>query len=356
MEVLVLTPYLYGTTPGPRSSIELWDHILRPADINFHYAPFENAALRRCIYQQGRSPAKIDQLTRAYVRRLRRMRSLHDYDAVLVYREAALIGPEIFERWVHRAKIPMIYQLDDPLYVPYRSPFNGYFSYLKCFSKVGRIARIAKLTIVNSRQHREYVARFTDRIKEIPILVDGDAYQVPRRQPCDRVTIGWSGSPSTARNLSLIAAPLAQMSRRGDVAIRLIGGTRYDLPGVAFIDVPWAPETEVRELQQLDVGLLPVPVTPWNKRKFFMKLVQYMAVGAVSVCTPIGANPEVIDHGANGILAASELEWRAALERLGTDAAWRAQLSVAAARTAHEHYTVQARAAEIVDAFDAALR
>src|SRR6201999_1060086 len=112
--------------------------------------------------------------------------------------------PELFERWVARRGLPIIYQLDDPLYVPYRSPSNGYLSYLKFFGKVGRIARMSAITIVNSPQHREYVSRYTDRIRYIPILVDGDLFTPAARGPTDAATpvcIGWTGSPPTAVNL-----------------------------------------------------------------------------------------------------------------------------------------------------------
>ena len=51
MRVLVLTPYPYGTTAGPRSSFELWERVLREADISLEYAVFETDRLHEIIYR-----------------------------------------------------------------------------------------------------------------------------------------------------------------------------------------------------------------------------------------------------------------------------------------------------------------
>lgn len=329
--------------------------MLNRAGISFDYAPFEDDALHEVVYKVGRTAEKVRLMAQAYARRFATMRSVRDYDAVLVYREAALIGPELFERWVARLGVPIIYQLDDPLYVPYRSPSNGYLSYLKFFGKVGRIARLARLTIVNSRQHWDYVSRYTDRIRLIPILVDADRYEYtgpppPRRRVC----VGWSGSPTTAANLALIHPTLERLSADERVEIRLIGGGRYDLPGVRFTPVPWTPESEIDELRRLDVGLLPVPTNEWTKRKFFMKLIQYMALGIPPVATPLGANPEVVNHGVNGFLAGSLAEWDAALDELIADEQRRTEMGRSATKTAHAHYTIQACSEAIVEAFRSA--
>ena len=131
MRVLVLTPYPYGTTAGPRSSFELWERVLGEAGITLDYAVFETDRLHEIVYEPGRTPAKAFEMARAYVEFLPKARRARNYDAVLVNREATLIGPALVERWVARQGKPLIYQLDDPLYIPYRSPSNGWLSYLK---------------------------------------------------------------------------------------------------------------------------------------------------------------------------------------------------------------------------------
>jgi glycosyltransferase involved in cell wall biosynthesis len=355
VRVLALTPNLYGTSPGQRSSIELWQKVLGPAGIALDHSSFETERLRRVIYGSGHSGAKAAELARAYGRRLRSLRIVDDYDAVLVYREAALVGPELIERIVARRK-PIIYQLDDPLYVPYRSPFSGWFSYLKFFGKVGRICRLSRVVIVNSSHHADFAARFSADVRQIPSVVDGDLYR-PKQQwnRNGRICIGWSGSATTVGNLQVIAEPVRDIARRLDVRLHLVGVERPPFPGVETVALPWRAETEVDDLRALDVGLLPLPVNEWNKRKFFLKLVQYMALGIPAVATPLGSNPEVLEHGRTGFLADTPAEWVESLERLATDAELRRRMGQRSADVAHRRYTVQANADRIVAAFRAAV-
>jgi glycosyltransferase involved in cell wall biosynthesis len=123
----------------------------------------------------------------------------------------------------------------------------------------------------------------------------------PRRKGA--VCIGWSGSATTVGNLAMIAGPVREVARRPDVRVEVIGATDPPLPSVRVTVRPWRADTEVRDLRELDVGLLPVPLSEWNRRKFYMKLVQYMALGIPAVCTPLGSNPDVVEQGKTGFLA-----------------------------------------------------
>ncbi len=299
MRVLVLTPYLYDTAPGPRTSIELWERVLEPAGIDFEYAPFESRRLHDIIYAEGHHREKATEMLAGLGRRIRDMARLADFDAVLVYREAALLGPALFEWWVVSRGKPIIYQLDDPLYVPYRSPSNGYLSYLKFFGKVKSIIRMSSVVIVNSPQHRDFAVRLNNNVWEIPSVIDETRYSFRPSAPSSpkSVCVGWSGSSSTRRNLKTIHPVLRELGRREDVELRFIGGLDFGLPDVPHTSVPWHAESEVEDLRRFDVGLVPLPLNEWNKRKFYVKLIQYMALGIPAVASPLGANPYVIEHG-----------------------------------------------------------
>src|SRR5262245_57871740 len=130
-EVLALVPYLLGTAGGQRTSIESWEPTLKASGINVRFEPYESERLRRDLYRTGRKLSKSAEMIYALGRRVRLMPYLSQYDAVFVYREAALIGPEVFERWAIQRHLPLIYGLDDPLFAPYRSHANGVLSRLK---------------------------------------------------------------------------------------------------------------------------------------------------------------------------------------------------------------------------------
>lgn len=356
MRVLVMTPYPYGTVAGPRSSFELWEPILAEAGIRFEYAVFETDRLHEILYSPGHLREKVSEMVASYARMLSRVRSMRAYDAVLVNREAALIGPAIIERWAARQGRPLIYHLDDPLYVPYRSPSNGVLSYLKFFGKVKSLCRMSATVLVNSPHHRDFATRHNQNVWEIPSVVDANAYTGwQRRESAGPACVGWTGSSSTVGNLQVIRTPLAEVARRDDVRLRFIGAEDVGLAGIPHEALCWRPETEVQDLRALDVGLLPLPVTPWTRRKFYLKLVQYMALGIPAVATPLGANPTVIDDGVTGLLADGDDAWIRAIERLVEDAALREEMGRAASEEAQRRYTLQANAEKIVAAFRSAV-
>jgi glycosyltransferase involved in cell wall biosynthesis len=356
MRVLVLTPNIYGFSPGQRTSIELWERRLNQADITLTFRSFETDKLHSVIYKRGKWMRKSIEIVRAYFARLGHLADLSDFDAVFVYREAALIGPAWIEKFIARKGIPIIYQLDDPLYIPYRSPFSGYLSYLKCFSKVAEICKIARVVIVNSSHHRQFAEQYNSNIWYVPSIVDTDAYSYnPADQEPEPVTIGWSGSPSTKDNVSVVADALRVLSNRVPHKVHLIGSTDFSLPGVRYTAQPWNAATEIADLRKIQVGMAPLPETEWNKRKFYLKVAQYMALGIPPVCTPLGSNPSVIEHGINGFLASTTDEWVHCLETLIRDKELRLRMSRRAAEDARAKYSLEANAPNVIHAFQSAL-
>ena len=86
-----------------------------------------------------------------------------------------------------------------------------------------------------------------------------------------------------------------------------------------------------------------------------MKTAQYMALGIPTVATPLGSNPEVVQHGVTGFLADSEEEWIEYLSILIKDHELRLRMSHAAAKAAQDKYSLESNTAKIIEAFRAAL-
>ena len=355
MRVLTLVPSQKGYSPGQRGSIELWESVLKSAGITLDYAPFETEKLSRILYKSGNHLSKAFEMVRGYSDRIGLLKRLGEYDAVFVYREAALLGPAFLEKLVARRK-PLIYQLDDPLFMPYKSPSNGYLSYLKFFGKVKEIIRISKVVMVNSSHIREYAEQFNKNIWQIPSIVDTRKFiYKPFDENKKRVCVGWSGSPTTLKNIKLVEKPLTRLSEKDICDIRFIGGTDFDLDGVKYTAQKWNEATEVEDLRRMQIGLVPLPENSWNKYKFIMKTAQYMALGIVPVGTPMASNTEVIRHGENGFLAATDDEWLEYLTILVKDSNLRNKMSAAAVEDALAKYSLEANTAEIISAFKAAL-
>jgi glycosyltransferase involved in cell wall biosynthesis len=354
--ILALVPNQKGHAPGQRGSIELWEDILRPAGIELHYAPFETERLQQILYKSGYHLSKVIEMMKGVFNRFGALNKLEEYDAVFVYREAALFGPAFFEKIIARRK-PIIYQLDDPLFMPYKSPSNGYLSYLKFFGKIKEIIRVSKVVIANSSHIRDYALQFNRNVRQIPSIVDtAKFFYQPVSDDSKRVCIGWSGSPTTLKNIQLIEAPLQEISLKDFCDIHFIGGTAFDLKNVNYTSQKWSGETEVEDLRKMDIGLVPLPENSWNRYKFIMKTAQYMALGIVPVGTPMASNTEVIRHGENGFLAGTDKEWVEYLTILVNDSKLRNEMSLRAVEDAKAKYSLEANAPKVIEAFRDAIR
>jgi glycosyltransferase involved in cell wall biosynthesis len=110
----------------------------------------------------------------------------------------------------------------------------------------------------------------------------------------------------------------------------------------------------VQDLSDLDIGIMPLPDSEWERGKCGLKALQYMALGIPTVASPVGVNREIIRHGQNGFLASSETEWRSALERLLDDAALRERMGAAGRTTVESGYSAAVQAPRVASILHAA--
>src|ERR1041384_6055442 len=112
MRLLAIVPNLYDTSPGQRFRIEQWEPLLRERGVEITYAPFGDEDLHALLYQPGLMSKKLQLVTRNLVRRLSLVRRVKDYDLVYILREAALLGPPIFEHLIHQRRVPILFDFD----------------------------------------------------------------------------------------------------------------------------------------------------------------------------------------------------------------------------------------------------
>jgi glycosyltransferase involved in cell wall biosynthesis len=114
---------------------------------------------------------------------------------------------------------------------------------------------------------------------------------------------------------------------------------------------PWSEATELGELQQFTMGIMPLPANEWAEGKCSLKALLYMACGAPAVCSAVGAATTIITNGEDGFLAGSDAEWYTALERLLKDEPLRARMAERARATVVSRYSVAATAPSLLALF-----
>ena len=357
MHVLALMPALYDTSPGQRYRLEQWEPLLRERGVEITYAPFEDEELHSLLYKPGLLPQKLKLVTRALNRRWSLLRKVKDYDLIYILREAALLGPPVFEKLIHQRRVPIVFDFDDAIFVSYRSPSNGYLSYLKFASKTKTICRIASHVMVGNPYLAEYAGQVNDRVTVIPTTIDTEKYRVPpRTEKSGPPVIGWTGSHSTVQHLDTLRGALKKLAERESFRLRVIGTPTYDCPPVDVEVMRWRSETEVVDLHGVDIGVMPLPDDRWSKGKCGLKALQFMALGIPTVCSPVGVNTDIIQDDQNGFIAGTEDEWVEKLSRLLRSHELRQRLGNAGRVTVEQKYSAITQTPRVYEIFKSVLR
>ena len=355
MKILAIVPALYDTSPGQRFRLEQWEPLLKAKGAEITYSPFETQELREILYKKGKAFLKIQAVLKNMNNRRAEIKSLNDYDLIYVFREAALLGPPWFERKIADSGVPMIFDFDDAVFVPYKSPSNGYLSYLKFPKKTGEICRLSAHVIAGNQYLANYAGKFNENVTIIPTTIDTDKYQVVEKNcESDVVTIGWSGSFSTVQHLDTIRNVFQELAKEEKFRLRIIGTPTYEISGVDIEAIQWKSETEVEDLEAIDIGVMPLPDEAWSKGKCGLKALQYMALGIPTVCSPVGVNTEIIEDGENGFIANGKDEWIEKLKKLLHSYKLRQELGLAGRKTVEESYSGKSQAPRVFEIFKSA--
>lgn len=357
MRVLALMPALYDTSPSQRYRLEQWEPLLRERGVEITYEPFEDEELHASLYRPGMIAKKLKHVSRGLGRRMSLVRKVKDYDLVYILREAALLGPPVFERLIHQSRVPIVFDFDDAIFVSYRSPSNGYLSYLKFASKTKTICRIASHVMVGNPYLAEYARQVNDRVTVIPTTIDTEKYRVPPpKQSSGPPVIGWTGSYSTVQHLDTLRGALKKLAERESFRLRVIGTPAYECSPIDVEAMPWRADTELEDLSQIDIGVMPLPDDKWSKGKCGLKALQFMALGIPTVCSPVGVNTEIIQDDQNGFLAATEDEWVDKLSRLLRSFELRQRLGQAGRGTIEQKYSAITQTPRVYKIFESVLR
>ncbi len=196
---------------------------------------------------------------------------------------------------------------------------------------------------------------FNQCVTVIPTCIDASLYTEKNYTAQTDVgvpIVGWIGSRGNVPMLSTCASALRQVASQRKFELRVITSDKaalreIDLDGVnvRWVDIDQA--DTVTQLQQLDVGIMPLPEDdPWMQYKCNAKMIQYMAVGVPAIGSDIGFNRELVQHEVNSLLATGHQQWVTSLNALLDSTDLRQRLGRAARKTVLESFTAQGHVEE----------
>ncbi len=271
--------------------------------------------------------------------------NLKKYDAVFINREALLTASVFFEKRIARSGIPLFFDFDDAIWKPNVSEANKRFAWLKNPAKTAKIIVLSNTVIAGNQYLADYAKQFNKNVRIIPTTINTEVYQ-PRPEKIQQtpVCIGWSGSVTTIMHFKSILPVLYRLkSHFGDrICFRLIGDETFHDPVLELNGMAWNSTTEVQDLQQIDIGIMPLPDDEWSKGKCGLKGLQYMALEIPTLMSPVGVNTEIIQDGINGFLPNDENDWFRKITILVENPELRIKMGKEARKTVVERYSFDA--------------
>jgi glycosyltransferase involved in cell wall biosynthesis len=291
------------------------------------------------------------EVIRSYRRRLARLLGARGFDLLWIEKELFPWLPVWAERALLPGRVPYVLDYDDAVFHLYDEHRSAAIRWA-LGGKHPSLMRRAALVVVGNGYLADRAARAGAReVAVLPTAVDLGRYGLAREERARDGApprVGWIGQRATADFLRPLAPLFERLARAGKARFVAIGIDARAL-GLPMEGEPWTEETEVRSILGLDVGIMPLVDGPFERGKCGYKLVQYMACGLPVVASPVGVNRQLVDPGVNGFLAATEEEWRVAIETLGADAALRRRMGEAGRRKVEERYSLQVTAPRLVD-------
>jgi glycosyltransferase involved in cell wall biosynthesis len=359
VRALALSPVPYEGA-GCRYRIAQYIPHLAAQGIDLEIAPFFNREFFELVYQPGRTARKTILFLRQAMGRLRTVLQHGRYDLVVIYREAMPVGPPIVEAMLAAAKVPLVYDFDDAVFLSNTSDANRWIAALKNPHKTGAIIRKCDQVIAGNEFLAAYARRFNPSVHVIPTSIDVDLF-VPRSDsrpaPSNAaMTVGWIGTPTTASFLTPLAPVLRALAAEQAFEFHIAGSTTaLAFDGVPTRNLQWSLDGEVELFNQCDIGVYPLPDDDWARGKCGFKAIQFMSCGVPVVASAVGVNREIVQDGVNGFLASTPDEWRHKLSALMGDANLRRRMGAAGRRTIQARYSLQVNGPRVAAVIGAAL-
>lgn len=271
-------------------------------------------------------------------------KSLPRYDVVFLQRKRL----DSVRLWLLRRRANrIVYDFDDS--VMYRnSTVENPISRTRR-KRFSRMLRASDAVIAGNEYLKREALKYNSRVEVIPSPIDIERY-TPKSYDSkdDGVILGWIGDHGSIHYLERMRPIFDTLAQKyHHVKLKIVCDTFFECEHMEVIKKMWSSEDEVRDLQSLDIGLMPVMDDPWSWGKCGLKIIQYQGVGVPVVCTPVGINRDLVEDGENGFCARTPEEWIQKLSLLIDDRELRIKMGVSGRQKVGEGFSLQSCAPRI---------
>lgn len=297
----------------------------------------------------AKKPKAVGQILGDYLRRLPWLFQARRFDLLWIEKELFPDLPGWFEYLLGFAGIRYVVDYDDAIFHNYDLSANPWRRMLG--RKIDAVMRNAALVVCGNNYLAERaVSSGARQVEVVPTVIDLTRYSVRPSACTDKLIVGWIGSAATVKYLDIAMPALRALSEEYPVQLRVIGA-EFSAPGIDVDCRPWSESDEVCQIQEFDIGIMPLADSPWERGKCGYKLIQYMACGVPVIASTVGVNELIVEDGASGYLAGDQKAWLDALKRLASEPEKRKVFGARGRQLVEERYCLQVIAPRLAKLF-----
>lgn len=297
--------------------------------------------------KEAQIEAKVALFPDSFCKWMKLFSEIRNYDILFVQKKRLWH----WQLWyLKRKRIKIIYDFDDAVML--KSPVNGGSRSFKRQRTFARMVRYSDRVIAGNQYLKSQVLPYNKNVIIIPTVVDTSKYTTKDYTRIKKkVTIGWIGSKTSLPFLRELTPAFDHLaSQHESVELKIICNEFFNCNKMPVIKKIWAAADENSDLQDIDIGLAPLPNHEWTKGKCAAKLLQYFSVGIPVVCSPVGVHNEIVKEGVNGLFANSMQEWIEKINMLINDKNLREHIGLEGKKTVESLYSLNANISKFIDA------
>jgi hypothetical protein len=266
-------------------------------------------------------------------------------DVVCMVRSDNELDVALAKRW-KQAEKKLVYVMDDDLlHVPETLSSGPYYAQKYVQASIRTMIELCDVFLSPSEVLRNTYGKGKSAVIEEPC----SQYHPKQHKNNDVVRIGFAGSLDRGGDLDTLLGGVLEslLDKYGDyISLEFFGAHPHLADARHLKCIPYCEDYDTYrktiETLDWDIGLAPMPETPFHACKHYNKWIEYAGLGIAGIYSDVVPYTRIVHSEENGLLCANTPEaWTAAISRLIEDRPLRARISQNAQQQAQTAFSVE---------------
>lgn len=283
------------------------------------------------------------------------LKNLHSLDILVIARNTPTeISYNELQTLLAGHKPKLVYETDDAFYNidKHSSVYNYYQSNMP---KIMEYIEKADLVTVTTQQLEKHLSKINSNCVVLPNILDETIWKfnTANNNKQGPIRILFAGTPTHEKDIQAISKALVRIAKEYKDKIELVlwGNTFKEFKTLnikkEFIEFDTNYFNYAEKLQSLkiDLAIVPLQDTPFNRAKSHIKWLEYSACGIAGIYPRLAEYKEVITHKKNGLLVGKKSEeWYKAIKFMLNNPQKRLNIAQTAQQEVLANHTISKKA------------